>query len=339
LFHGGLYPSHNLFGLVELPGLGVNTTVVKHRSSRRLDRIAHRLGFGNSIGTQFNALLLAKRGDIIFSTCLPSSGLLAVLKRVGLLRNSLVTLVHHPVKPSRLQKFILSANSRLFFLSQHGLNSAQRIHGLEGVKMAVLPWGPQQDFYAPAPLPEGPLHVVAAGKSYRDYRTLVEAAKIADVRVTIVCPRDRFPSIALPANVKLIGEVSDSQPLDSQPLAERDLNDLYRSAHVIAVPLAPVKIMAGLTSLIDAFAMHRPAIITRNPNIDIDVESEKVGWWTEPDDVQSWVRALNEAASDRARLHAMAAYAGKLCAHRNMNKFAALLKSELDSMSLAGPRQ
>jgi hypothetical protein len=328
-FHQGLYPSHNLFGLVELPGLGIATTVAEHRSSPLLDRIAQRLGLGNSIATQFAALHAARRGDIFFSVCLPSSGLLAVLKRLGLLRNPLVTLVHHPAKPSRVQKFILGANDRLLFLSHHGLNACRRIHGLETLPMAVMPWGPQKDFFIPTPLPEGPLHVVAAGKSSRDYLTLVEAARQLDIRVTIVCPRDRFPQITLPPNVRLIGGKDDTQPLE-----ERELTELYRSAHVIAVPLARIEAMAGLTSLLDALAIQRPTIITRNPNIDIDVEAEQVGWWAEPEDVQSWVKALEDAGRDRPRLHVMAANAGRLCERLNMQSVAVFLKTELGAMGV-----
>jgi hypothetical protein len=329
-FHSGLYPSHNLFGLVELPSLGISTAVAEHSTSKLLDRIAQRMGLGSSIATQIAALRRARRGDILFSVCLPSSGLLAVLKRLGLLRNPLVTLVHHPAMASRVQRFILGGNDRLFFLSQNGLNSCRRVHGLEEVPLAVLPWGPQQDFFIPTPLPDGPLHVVAAGKSSRDYLTLVDAARQVDVRVTIVCPRDRFPQITLPANVRLIGGSGGAQPLE-----ERELTDLYQSAHVIAVPLARIEVMAGLTSLLDALAIHRPVIITRNPNIDIDVEAEHVGWWAEPDDVQSWVVALNEAARDRERLHSMAANCGRLCGSRNMQTVAAFLKLELDAMTVA----
>ena len=326
-YHQGLYPSHNLFGLVELPGLGVATTVASHRASPLLDRIFQRLGLGNSVATQLDAMRLARRGDIVFSVCLPSSGLLAILRRCGLLRSRLVTLIHHPAKASRVQKFILGANDRIFFLSRNGLEECRRIHGLANIPMTVLPWGPQQDFFLPTPLPEGPLHVVAAGKSSRDYGTLVEAARRVGVRVTIVCPRNRFPDVALPANVRLIGGGDDSQPLE-----ERELTELYRSAHVIAVPLARTEVLAGLTSLLDALAIHRPTIITRNPNIDIDVEAEQVGWWAEPEDPASWVRAFDAAGLDRARLHAMATSAGRLCAQRNMQTFAAHVKAELDSM-------
>jgi phosphoribosylcarboxyaminoimidazole (NCAIR) mutase len=59
----------------------------------------------------------------------------------------------------------------------------------------------------------------------------------------------------------------------------------YLTARVIAIPLEKSDVsLAGLTSLVDAMAIGRPVIMTRNPFIDLDIEAQGIGRWVEPGD-------------------------------------------------------
>jgi glycosyltransferase involved in cell wall biosynthesis len=67
----------------------------------------------------------------------------------------------------------------------------------------------------------------------------------------------------------------------------------HLTARVIAIPLDKSEVsLAGLTSLVDAMAIGRPVIMTRNPFIDLDIEAEGIGRWVEPGDVEGWAKAL-----------------------------------------------
>ena len=38
----------------------------------------------------------------------------------------------------------------------------------------------------------------------------------------------------------------------------------------------------------DCLGIGKPVIMTKNPNIDIDIEKEGIGHWVEPGDVEEW---------------------------------------------------
>jgi glycosyltransferase involved in cell wall biosynthesis len=65
-------------------------------------------------------------------------------------------------------------------------------------------------------------------------------------------------------------------------------------ARVLAIPLFESKgSLAGLTSLVDAMALGKPVIMTRNPYIDLDIEACGIGKWVDPGDVDGWADAID----------------------------------------------
>jgi glycosyltransferase involved in cell wall biosynthesis len=63
-------------------------------------------------------------------------------------------------------------------------------------------------------------------------------------------------------------------------------------ARAIAIPLERQQHLCGITSLMDALGIGKPVIMTRNPQIDLDIEQLGIGIWVEPGDVEGWTRAL-----------------------------------------------
>ena len=86
----------------------------------------------------------------------------------------------------------------------------------------------------------------------------------------------------------------------------------HLDARVIAIPLDDNQVsLAGLTSLVDARAIGRPVVITRNRLIDLDVEAEGIGRWVAHEYIGGWAEALrwfeqNPEASQAIRRRARA---------------------------------
>ena len=87
-------------------------------------------------------------------------------------------------------------------------------------------------------------------------------------------------------NVKI--EFVEKSAKTTHMLAQRSAQCLC-----IVIPLLKQEIYycLGLTSVVEAMAMGKPIISSRNPYSPIDIEKEQVGFVV--DDEESWVKAIN----------------------------------------------
>ncbi|MDQ3621012.1 MAG: hypothetical protein M3463_00760 [Verrucomicrobiota bacterium] len=151
---------------------------------------------------------------------------------------------------------------------------------------AVLPWGPQANFYPVAEKPgQG---AIAAGRTGRDFVTFGQAATQAGVPARIVC----LDSHVVPEFAHFGANVSVQCASETRHLGYQALLPLFANAQVVAIPLFRTDNLAGLTSLMDALGMGKPVILTRNPLIDLEIEKLGIGRIVEPGDVDGWVDAL-----------------------------------------------
>ena len=59
-----------------------------------------------------------------------------------------------------------------------------------------------------------------------------------------------------------------------------------------AIPLFADNRLYGLNSLADALALGKPVIMTRIPEMGLDIEAEGIGRWVAPGDVAGWRAAI-----------------------------------------------
>ena len=87
----------------------------------------------------------------------------------------------------------------------------------------------------------------------------------------------------------------------------------YRRAFAIAIPLTETEDLAGLTSLLDAMAVGKPVIMTRNKHIDLDLEKEGIGLWVKPGDLAGWQQAIAYLLAHPEEAAAMGDRGRRLC--------------------------
>lgn len=147
--------------------------------------------------------------------------------------------------------------------------------------------------------PEGtPMPViVSAGREFRDYQTLVAAARQlpegSQVVIASASPwskrKDTTAGEALPANVHVVA---------LQPLA---LRALYRRALAVAIPLYDVDFQAGSLVAYEALACGRPVVITRTRGqLDI-VDEDVTGRYVPAGDPGALAAVLAGLIADPAR--------------------------------------
>lgn len=146
----------------------------------------------------------------------------------------------------------------------------------------VAPWGPDLNFHGYNRLAGDSGRVVASGKTHRDFRTLLTAAKMAGAEVTIHSEGVRETDAG--ANVRLISRAPYSAVMADMA-----------AAAVICIPLDPAAAGTfGLTELNDALALGKPVIITRNCRIDLDIEEEGCGRIVDAGDPKALAVAIGE---------------------------------------------
>lgn len=297
---------HHLWGASDFKKHKIDFEILPYEKFSVLKKVGGSLKFLGDLDQQLRIILHSRKYDIVYSACQYNTFLLSILRKFGLFTKPIAIVVHHKIKSVFKQKNIFN-----FFYSGHDsficLNSAVKEQLLEEFhipenKIYLLEWGVDLPFYRAKSnrikKPSQPL-IVSAGVTYRDYETLIQAVSKENCNLHIYCTKDSQPNLE---NVKITNNIDikykDDETVDpnvfgSNLYSTKELLPEYEKALAIAIPLQDKpENLVGLTSLLDAMAMGKAVIMTRNQQIDIDIEKEKIGIWIDPNDVKGWQKAI-----------------------------------------------
>jgi glycosyltransferase involved in cell wall biosynthesis len=147
-------------------------------------------------------------------------------------------------------------------------------------------------------LPEAPI-VVSAGRTFRDYATLLKAVAGTDLNVTIVAGQDSLREATIPANVTV-----------HYNLPAHELTDLIARSMIVVVTLEERHISAGHSVLLEAMALGKPVIVTRVTGTVDYVDDMTTGILVPPGDVDRLREAMMRLSGD-ARLRRCLGDAGR----------------------------
>lgn len=160
-----------------------------------------------------------------------------------------------------------------------------------------IPWCVDMEIFdgkTPQELPEKSFFL-ATGKTYRDYATLVNAAKEVAAEIRIIGPSYQKPE-DLPSNVKWID--TSSNPPD-QAVDYTTLREWYAQCIAVCIPLSgDADDTCGYTNMLEGMAMRKAIIMTRSGCLHIDPASRNFGILVEPEDSQGWSDAMNKILND-----------------------------------------
>lgn len=306
----GEYPSQHLWGSWELRDEFEWVIPPRNWIGRRgligklLKSILPIVGDG---AQEMYVLLHARSRDVIYSADQQTSALLGVARRFRLLRVPLLVMVHNGPR-TRWTRFWMNGADRIFCISPGVQSRAGR---LLSRPLTVLPWGPGID----SPIyrlnrPNGdPIHdFVAAGKTNRDYESLLQAVELGRL------------------SGRVFDETGESQFVNGK-LTRRGPRGDYRAiiaamemAKCVVIPLADPDRMSGLTEAADAIALNKPLIVTKSEYFPYKGEGV---FTVESNEPEALLDALYAAAS--------AAGAGKLSEEFSMTAFAQALRKAIQS--------
>lgn len=316
----GRAPSQHLWGCVELTELGHDVTVVTEKRNALLSTLSRKLKAFGDLELQYRLMTSQGSYEAIYSGHHLTTALLALMRKIGLLRIPLVAVAYQvPRSDSTLArlfvKLCVAGTDKLLCLSDQLIQDYERL-GVPRRRLKRAHWGVDMRHYHP--LPAGTVagaasaetpYILSPGKSFRDYKTLFEGLdKVPACRLVVTGATD----------LKMPDGFSDPQRvhIEREFISWQALLQLYPRALAVVIPIDVSAGMfnnaIGLTNATEALACGRPIIATDNPYLGIDVEGEGVGIVVKPGDANGWANAIHRLLENPHEADEMGARARRL---------------------------
>lgn len=160
---------------------------------------------------------------------------------------------------------------------------------------------------------------ISSGSEQRDFRTLIDAFSNVGKPLELYTNKVHYNN-----NYFFLSEEQDKYPNVKIEFVKRNANTArflgQRTSECLCVVIPLLKeqvnYCVGLTSVVEAMAMGKPIISTRNPYFPVDLEKEKIGFFV--DDVESWEQAIRYM-SDHPEEAAVMGLRARLLAEKMFN--------------------
>lgn len=182
-----------------------------------------------------------------------------------------------PLAKLRLGRLV----DHMLCLSEASKQELVRDYGLEPDSITVVGSRVDGDFFVPAPHVEVKRQVCSAGAINRDYDALIAAMEPLGVPTKIAADTQWRYS----ADEVEHGTLPDFVEMRSWGNYQ-NLRDLYAESAVVVVPLK-VSMASGITVALEAMAMGKPVVLTRNPYVEDFLTDGETGYFVPEGDVDA----------------------------------------------------
>jgi glycosyltransferase involved in cell wall biosynthesis len=306
--------AEHLWGATTLNRHGIEVDILPYRRFGVLKFIS-KINVLGDLDQQVRVLFSASNYDAIYSAHHLTTPLLALLRKLKLLKTPLVAIAYQSFAPGLVSRFFtalcVDGNDRIICLHPQLKDDLMQEFKLSEAKLSVAEWGVDLPFYeaiasssrtethkesaghqeSALPIdPSEPPLILSTGKTYRDYATLLKGIESLHCQLKISCfdIESVKAGLSLPANAHFYDGI----------LPWRAVLQEYRKAYAVAIPLGdyPQKPnnAVGLTVLLEAIAFGKPVVMTRN-NLSryiMDIEAAGIGLWVKTGDVKGWQDAF-----------------------------------------------
>lgn len=270
-----------------------------------------------------NNLKVLGRYDVIFQTYLYIQPiiLLAFLRRIGIFRKRKIVAISHLALRKgdcyinhRLLKLIYGTYDKLLFHSKKNMQESIESGMIDKNKCEALLWGEDLDYIDRNCLLKQGNYFLSTGRECRDFTTLIHAFnKCNNAYLELYTNKVNYDNDysfltseqGMHANIEIVYVEKNDE-------TARYLSVKTAECLCVVIPINKKDIYycVGLTSVIEAMAMAKPIISTRNPYSPVDIEKEGIGFFVDTE--EDWIKAINYLSSHPEEAEAMGKRARKL---------------------------
>ncbi len=191
-----------------------------------------------------------------------------------------------------LMQFVFSSVHCIVVSSRLELEYYRKVFGWPHHKLAFVPFHTTPEFLQ-RELPAEEDYIIAAGRSFRDYKTLTEALRDTDTHAVIVGGSGTAREFAGVANLLVLENISAIE-----------LDKLIMRARAVVIPLQDRNISIGQSVILQAMALGKAVIATETAGTVDYIRNMETGILVPPGDVSAMKHALSliESADLRKRL-------------------------------------
>ncbi|MEW9872762.1 hypothetical protein [Arthrobacter sp. HS15c] len=294
LVEAGTYPAQHLWGTWDLPSawhIAVTDLCLNHvgEKTRILQTFLKHLE--RFVGDPVQALWAISgrnRGSIVYAANPKTGTLIAVLKRLRLIRVPYVVLVHsYPISP--WARWCLGAADAILVFSET-IKRRMISDGFTEGQVTVAYWGPDRtwrEYFQDTSTNVSDF--ISAGKTNRDYGTIraLGTEGVLDGNILDGHEVTHYRS----------GETTVTAGRPSYP----EVMKLMAASRVVVIPLRDSSMLSGLTEVSDAIALGKPLVMTKNDWMPIDIEALGIGVWLHdrrPESVQAAIELASLIPSE-----------------------------------------
>lgn len=284
-------PSHHLFGVHELIdhyeecGEDEIRGILKNDAFQEdgyVDFFLWKPEKKNIVSQVIELLKKSKNYDLIYDQLNRCSIYLGFLRKIGMLKCKLLTIMHHP--PYDVQ-FRLTDSDGYIFFNEDYRKLAEAACPSKKNKLFVNEWMPDIEWYDKIPASENfttDAFYIDNGKSRRDRKTLIAAAKMAKIRVDYAGSVNETEGYARAYSVDLKDDIGMVSRL--------------KKYHAVIVPVLENKKYKigplGVTSFLDCIALKLPVIASDNVCFAEEIEKYELGIIYKTGDAYSLKKAI-----------------------------------------------
>lgn len=292
----GLMPSHHLFGIHEM----INHYEDNKESLRGFfkDEVFHegyvdfymwKSGKGNVLKQVYWLWKEGKKYDIVYDQLNRCSIFLGFLKKFGLFKTKLLTIMHHP--PYDIQLKISDSDAYVFFNKDY-LELAVKSCPKKKKRYFVNEWHPDYTWYennrTEESVVESDAFFIDTGKSKRDKALLIKAAEVTNIRVDYAGDHNDENGFARSYLVDLKDDIGMIKKLEK-----------YKAVVIPVKKMKKNKIgPLGITSYLDCLALDLPVIASDNVCFAEEIVRNKLGLIYKTGDLEDLKVRLKQLNSD-----------------------------------------
>ncbi|NJR74918.1 MAG: glycosyltransferase [Scytonema sp. CRU_2_7] len=194
----GEYPGNHLWGVTHLHKYGIEVDILPHEKYVFLNKVGRHLKLGDYLDQQIRILFRLFHYDLVYSACGDNTFFLALLRSLGIFWKPVVAIIHHPLGQSRRNRIFVKGHDKILCLSNSIKKQIEEKFDINEGKVELLEWAIEVPFYEREIKNVGyqPEFILSAGKTQRDYNTLVKAFSEIDYPLYILCTGESAPEIS-----------------------------------------------------------------------------------------------------------------------------------------------